>query len=85
MELVDNTVEFALLVSAELGTVQSNIGTLIKEGLGPRADVDHLLARDTCLALAKLSTKVACLELLSVAGYVASLTEKYCTLSFTGT
>jgi len=45
--------------SAELGTVQSNIGTLIKEGLGPRADVDYLLARDTCLALAKLSTKVA--------------------------
>lgn len=60
VELVYNTVEFALLVSAELGTVQSNIGTLIKEGLGPRADVDHLLARDTCLALAKLSTKVAC-------------------------
>jgi len=48
-----------LLISAELGTVQSNIGTLIKEGLGPRADVDHLLARDTCLALAKLSAKVA--------------------------
>ena len=50
--------EFVLLISAELGTVQSNIGTLIKEGLGLRADGDHLLARDTCLALAKLSTKV---------------------------
>jgi len=48
-----------LLISAELGTVQSNVGTLIKEGLGRRADDDHLLARDTCLALAKLSTKVA--------------------------
>ena len=48
-----------MLISAELGTVQSNISTLIKEGLGPRAEVDHLLARDTCLALAKLSTKVA--------------------------
>jgi len=48
-----------LLTSAELGTVQSNIGTLIKEGLGPRADMDYLLARDTCLALAKLSTKVS--------------------------
>ena len=50
---------FFLSTSAELGTVQSNIGTLVKEGLGPRADVDYLLARDTCLALAKLSAKVA--------------------------
>ena len=49
-----------LSISAELGTVQSNIDILLKEGLGPRADVDYLLARDTCLALAKLSTKVAC-------------------------
>jgi len=55
-----------VLYSAELGTVQSNIGTLIKEGLGPRADADHLLARDTCLALLKLSTKVTV--------YVPSLT-----------
>ena len=51
-------VECFWLTSAELGTVQSNIGTLVKEGLGPRADADYLLARDTCLALAKLSTKV---------------------------
>lgn len=56
---MDITVGCFLWSSAELGTVQSNIGTLIKEGLGPRADVDYLLARDTCLALAKLSTKVA--------------------------
>lgn len=44
--------------SAEVETVQSNIGTLIKEGLGPRTENDFLLARDTCVAFSKLSTKV---------------------------
>lgn len=38
--------------------MQSNIGTLIKEGLGPRTENDLLLARDTCVAFSKLSTKV---------------------------
>ena len=43
---------------AEVETVRSNLNTLIKEGLGPRAEKDFLLARDTCLALLKLTTKV---------------------------
>ena len=39
-------------------TVQSNIGTLISEGLGPRAEDDFLLARDTCTSFLKLAAKV---------------------------
>jgi len=46
------------LVRAEVETVRSNLNTLIKEGLGPRAEKDFLLARDTCIALLKLATKV---------------------------
>ena len=37
-----------------MNVVKSNIDVLVKEGLGPRADTDFLLARDTCLALLKL-------------------------------
>jgi condensin complex subunit 1 len=46
-----------MVAGAEIETVKSNVGTLIKEGLGPRADSDFLLARDTCLALIKLAPK----------------------------
>ena len=42
------------LCRADMGVVKSNIDVLVKEGLGPRADTDFLLARDTCLALLKL-------------------------------
>ena len=37
-----------------MSVVKANIGVLVMEGLGPRADTDFLLARDTCLALLKL-------------------------------
>jgi len=39
-------------------TVQSNISTLIKEGLGIRGEEDFLLAKDTCDAFSKLAGKV---------------------------
>ena len=39
-----------------MAVVKTNIDVLVSEGLGPRADTDLLLARDTCLALLKLST-----------------------------
>lgn len=45
--------------SADMGVVKSNIDVLVMEGLGPRADTDLLLARDTCLALLKLGTPKA--------------------------
>lgn len=41
---------------ADMGVVKTNVDVLVKEGLGPRADSDLLLARDTCLALLKLCT-----------------------------
>ena len=34
--------------------VRSNIDVLVSYGLGPRAEEDFLLARDTCVALLKL-------------------------------
>ena len=34
--------------------VRSNIDVLVSTGLGPRAEEDFLLARDTCVALLKL-------------------------------
>ena len=34
--------------------VRSNIDVLVSAGLGPRAEEDFLLARDTCVALLKL-------------------------------
>ena len=37
-----------------MSVVKANIDVLVMEGLGPRADTDFLLARDTCLALLKL-------------------------------
>lgn len=45
----------AMAAGADMGIVKTNIDVLVKEGLGPRADTDLLLARDTCLALLKLS------------------------------
>lgn len=42
--------------SADMAVVKTNIDVLVREGLGPRADTDLLLARDTCLALLKLCT-----------------------------
>ena len=46
-----------------MNVVKANIDVLVKEGLGPRADTDFLLARDTCLALLKLGVAktVSCL------------------------
>ena len=40
---------------AEMDIVRSNIDVLVSTGLGPRAQDDFLLARDTCVALLKLS------------------------------
>ena len=34
--------------------VRSNIDVLVETGMGPRAEGDFLLARETCLALLKL-------------------------------
>jgi len=34
--------------------VRCNIDVLVSTGLGPRAEEDFLLARDTCVALSKL-------------------------------
>jgi len=42
-----------------MAVVKTNIDVLVMEGLGPRADTDLLLARDTCLALLKLGTPKA--------------------------
>ena len=42
------------ICSADMSVVKANIDVLVMEGLGPRADTDFLLARDTCLALLKL-------------------------------
>ena len=44
---------------ADMAVVKTNIDVLVMEGLGPRADTDLLLARDTCLALLKLGTPKA--------------------------
>ena len=41
--------------SADQDIVKSNIDVLVKEGLGPRAEEDFLLARDTCSVLLKMS------------------------------
>ncbi|XP_060583069.1 condensin complex subunit 1-like isoform X2 [Ruditapes philippinarum] len=46
----------AMAAGADMAVVKTNIDVLVREGLGPRADTDLLLARDTCLALLKLST-----------------------------
>ncbi|KAL4220856.1 meiotic chromosome condensation [Mactra antiquata] len=46
----------SMAAGADMGIVKSNVDVLVMEGLGPRADTDLLLARDTCLALLKLST-----------------------------
>ena len=44
-----------------MGIVKSNIDVLVMEGLGPRADTDLLLAKETCLALLNLGvTKHVC-------------------------
>ncbi|KAL4230254.1 meiotic chromosome condensation [Mactra antiquata] len=48
----------------DMGIVKSNVDVLVMEGLGPRADTDLLLARDTCLALLKLSTTKTIMALL---------------------
>lgn len=43
-----------MLAGAEMDIVRSNIDVLVSFGLGPRAEEDFLLARDTCVALLKL-------------------------------
>lgn len=45
---------FILCSRAEMDIVRSNIDVLVSTGLGPRAEEDFLLARDTCVALLKL-------------------------------
>ena len=45
---------YFIISSADMSVVKANIDVLVMEGLGPRADTDFLLARDTCLALLKL-------------------------------
>ena len=40
---------------AEVEIVKSNVDVLVKEGLGPRAENDLLLAKETCCALVKLA------------------------------
>lgn len=45
-----------VLHRAEMEMVKSNIEVLIKEGLGPRAEEDFLLAQNACLALVKLGS-----------------------------
>ncbi|XP_052287084.1 condensin complex subunit 1-like isoform X2 [Dreissena polymorpha] len=49
----------AMAAGADMAVVKTNIDVLVREGLGPRADSDLLLARETCLALLKLSTPKA--------------------------
>ncbi|XP_064610959.1 condensin complex subunit 1-like [Liolophura sinensis] len=44
----------SMIAGAETEIVKSNIDVLVKEGLGPRAETDFQLARDTCLVLLKL-------------------------------
>ncbi|XP_052761140.1 condensin complex subunit 1-like isoform X1 [Mya arenaria] len=46
----------SMAAGADIAVVKTNISVLVKEGLGPRADTDLLLARDSCLALLKLCT-----------------------------
>ncbi|CAH3036153.1 unnamed protein product [Pocillopora meandrina] len=43
-----------MLAGAEMDIVRTNIDVLVSTGLGPRAEEDFLLARDTCVALLKL-------------------------------
>ncbi|KAJ7379614.1 meiotic chromosome condensation [Desmophyllum pertusum] len=43
-----------MLAGAEMDVVRTNIDVLVSTGLGPRAEDDFLLARDTCVALLKL-------------------------------
>ncbi|RMX45777.1 hypothetical protein pdam_00004164 [Pocillopora damicornis] len=43
-----------MLAGAEMDIVRTNIDVLVATGLGPRAEEDFLLARDTCVALLKL-------------------------------
>ncbi|KAL5015272.1 hypothetical protein ScPMuIL_009542 [Solemya velum] len=45
----------SMVASAETEIVKSNIEVLVKEGLGPRAEADFVLARNTCTALLKLA------------------------------
>ncbi len=47
--------ELCVFCRADVAIVRSNIDVLVKEGLGPRADDDFLLARDVCLVLNKLT------------------------------
>ncbi|XP_071110071.1 condensin complex subunit 1-like [Haliotis cracherodii] len=46
----------SMAAGAEMEMVKSNIEVLIKEGLGPRAEEDFLLAQNACLALVKLGS-----------------------------
>ncbi|XP_067659519.1 condensin complex subunit 1-like [Haliotis asinina] len=46
----------SMAAGAEMEMVKSNIEVLIKEGLGPRAEDDFLLAQNACLALVKLGS-----------------------------
>lgn len=43
-----------MLAGAEMDIVRTNVDVLVSTGLGPRAEEDFLLARDTCVALLKL-------------------------------
>ncbi|OWF35443.1 condensin complex subunit 1-like [Mizuhopecten yessoensis] len=45
----------SMAAGADNTVVRSNINVMVSEGLGPRAESDFMLARDTCLALLKLS------------------------------
>ncbi|XP_033731463.1 condensin complex subunit 1-like, partial [Pecten maximus] len=45
----------SMAAGADNTVVRSNINVMVSEGLGPRAESDFILARDTCLALLKLS------------------------------
>ena len=45
-----------IVSSADSSVVRSNIDVLVSEGLGPRAEEDLLLARETCLTLLKLTS-----------------------------
>lgn len=46
--------KYSFCLRAEMDIVRSNIDVLVSYGLGPRAEEDFLLARDTCVALLKL-------------------------------
>ena len=45
----------AMASKADASIVRSNVDVLIKEGLGPRAEENLQLTRDTCFALLKLA------------------------------